>query len=142
MKNNTLSLKTNPDNLIKQPLDEIVRLGAQELLTTALEVEVNLFVERYQYRIDDQLSRLVVRHGQHRERKIVTGAGQIEVRVPRVDDRVLEAQDEPRFISRLVPTHLRKTKNMEELLPVMYLKGISTGDFHEAVNGHVKLYQL
>jgi len=49
MKNNTLTLKTNPENLVKQPLDEIVRLGAQELLTTALEVEVNLFVERYQY---------------------------------------------------------------------------------------------
>ena len=131
--NSTVVLKVNPENLVKQPLDEIVRLGAQELLTTALEVEVNLFVERYQYIIDDQMNRLVVRHGHHKARKIVTGAGQVEVSVPRVDDRVLEGQDEPRLISRLVPPYLRKTKNMEELLPVLYLKGISTGDFHEAL---------
>jgi transposase-like protein len=133
MKNHTLTLKTNPENLIKQPLDEIVRLGARELLTTALEVEVNLFVERYQYIIDDQMRRQVVRHGHHRARKILTGAGQIEVEVPRVDDRVLDAQDEPRFVSKIVPPYLRKTKNMEELLPVLYLKGISTGDFREAL---------
>lgn len=133
MKNNTLEVKTNPENLVKQPLDEIVRLGAQELLTTALEVEVNLFVERYQYMIDDQMRRKVVKHGHHNTRKIMTGAGQVQVRVPRVDDRVLDAQEEPRFISRIVPPYLRKTKNMEELLPVLYLKGISTGDFQEAL---------
>ena len=132
-KNHTLTLKTNPENLVRQPLDEIVRLGAQELLTTALEVEVNLFVERYQYIIDDQMRRLVVRHGHHKARKIVTGAGQVEVNVPRVDDRVLEGQNEPRFASQLVPPYLRKTKNMEELLPILYLKGISTGDFQEAL---------
>ena len=133
MKNNTLELRTNPENLVKQPLDEIVRMGAQELLTTALEVEVNLFVERYQYIIDDQMRREVVRHGYHKARKIVTGAGQVEVKVPRVDDRILEAHDEARFTSRLVPPYLRKTRNMEELLPVLYLKGISTGDFQEAL---------
>jgi len=132
-KNHTLTLKTNPENLVRQPLDEIVRLGAQELLTTALEVEVNLFVERYQYIIDDQMRRLVVRHGHHKARKIVTGAGQVEVKVPRVDDRVLEGQNEPRFASQLVPPYLRKSKNMEELLPILYLKGISTGDFQEAL---------
>jgi putative transposase len=132
-KNHSVTLKSNPENLVRQPLDEIVRLGAQELLTTALEVEVNLFVERYQYIIDDQMRRQVVRHGHHRARKIVTGAGQVEVRVPRVDDRVLTGQKEPRFASQLVPPYLRKTKNMEELLPVLYLKGISTGDFHEAL---------
>jgi transposase-like protein len=131
--NHTVGLKVNPENLVKQPLDEIVRLGAQELLTRALEVEVGLFVERYQYIIDDQMNRLVVRHGHHRARKIITGAGQVEVRVPRVDDRVLEAQDEPRFASQIVPAYLRKSKNMEELLPVLYLKGISTGDFQEAL---------
>jgi len=133
MKNHTLTLKTNPENLVRQPLDEIVRLGAQELLTTALEVEVNLFIERYQYIIDDQMRRLVVRHGHHKARKIVTGAGQVEVKVPRVDDRVLEDQNEPRFASQLVPPYLRKSKNIEELLPILYLKGISTGDFQEAL---------
>ena len=130
-KNHTVTLKSNPENLTKQPLDEILRLGAQELLAQALDVEVNLHLERYQYMIDEQMRRLVVRNGYHEARKIVTGAGPVEVRVPRVDDR--ELQDEPRFISRLVPPYLRKTKNMEELLPVLYLKGISTGDFGEAL---------
>jgi transposase-like protein len=112
-------------------LDEILRLGAQELLAQALDVEVNLHLERYQYMIDEQMRRLVVRNGYHEARKIVTGAGPVEVKVPRVDDRLL--QDEPRFVSQLVPPYLRKTRNMEELLPVLYLKGISTGDFQEAL---------
>lgn len=130
-KNHTVTLKSNPEDLTKQPLDEILRQGAQELLAKALDVEVNLHVERYQYMIDEQMRRLVVRNGYHEARKIVTGAGPVEVKVPRVDDRVL--QDEPRFMSHLVPPYLRKTKNMEELLPVLYLKGISTGDFQEAL---------
>jgi putative transposase len=133
MKNNTLRLKTNPEDLVKQPLDEIVRMGAQELLSTALEVEVNLFVERYQYMLDDEMRRQVTRNGYHAARKIVSGAGEVEVKVPRVDDRVLESQKEKRFESRIIPPYLRRTKNVEELLPVLYLKGISTGDFQEAL---------
>ena len=132
-KNHTLTLKTNPENLVKQPLDEILRLGAQDLLEKALEIEVNLHLERYQYILDDQERRLVVRNGYHKTRKIVAGAGQVEVKVPRVDDRILNSQDEARFVSQMVPPYLRKTKNMEELLPVLYLKGISTGDFSEAL---------
>jgi transposase-like protein len=132
-KNHTLTLKTNPENLVKQPLDEILRLGAQELLEQALEIEVNLHLERYQYILDDQERRLVVRNGYHKARKIVAGAGQVEVKVPRVDDRILDSQNEARFVSQMVPPYLRKTKNMEELLPVLYLKGISTGDFSEAL---------
>ena len=132
-KNNTLYLKTNPGNLAKLPLDEVFRLGAQQLLEQALEVEVNLHLEKYQYILDDQARRLVVRNGYHKTRKIVAGAGQVEVNVPRVDDRVLEGQDEARFVSQMVPPYLRKSKNMEELIPVLYLKGISTGDFSEAL---------
>jgi putative transposase len=132
-KNNTLFLKTNPENLAKLPLDEVFRLGAQQLLEQALEVEVNLHLEKYQYILDDQARRLVVRNGYHKTRKIVAGAGQVEVNVPRVDDRVLEDQDEARFVSQMVPPYLRKSKNMEELIPVLYLKGISTGDFSEAL---------
>jgi transposase-like protein len=133
MKNNTLTLKTNPENLVKQPLDEIVRQGAQKLLAQALEMEVSLFVERYQYIIDEENRRLVIKNGHHQTRKILTGAGSVEVTVPRVDDRVLQAQNEPRFESGLVPKYLRRTNNMDELLPMLYLKGISTGDFQEAL---------
>jgi transposase-like protein len=133
MKNNTLTLKTNPENLVKQPLDEIVRQGAQKLLAQALEMEVSLFVERYQYIIDEENRRLVVKNGHHQTRKILTGAGPVEVNVPRVDDRALQAQNEPRFESGLVPKYLRRTNNMDELLPMLYLKGISSGDFQEAL---------
>lgn len=103
------------------------------MLQRALDVEVDLFLERYQYLMDDQGHRQVVRNGHRPVRRIITGAGPIEVATPRVDDRVLERHGEPRFTSALIPPYLRRTKNIEELLPVLYLKGISTGDFTEAL---------
>lgn len=75
----------------------------------------------------------MVRNGHHKARKIVTGAGQLDVSVPRVDDRVLAQKGEERFQSSLVPPYLRRTKNIEELVPLLYLKGISTGDFTEVI---------
>jgi transposase-like protein len=102
-------------------------------LQQAVEVEVDLFCERYQYLMDDHGHRQVVRNGHRPGRRIITGAGPLEVTTPRVDDRVLETQREPRFTSQLIPPYLRRTKNIEELLPVLYLKGISTGDFSEAL---------
>jgi transposase-like protein len=133
MKNHTVTLKSNPENLTKEPLDEILRRGARDLLAQVLEVEINLHIEKYQYMIDEQERRLVVRNGYHKARRVVTGAGPVEVKVPRVDDRVLEEQNEPRFRSDLIPPYMRKSKSIEELLPVLYLKGISTGDFQEAL---------
>jgi len=115
------------------PLDEVVQRGAQALLQRALDVEVELFLERYQYLMDDQGRRQVVRNGHRPVRRILTGAGPLEVATPRVDDRVLDTQREPRFTSQLIPPYLRRTKHIEELLPVLYLKGISTGDFAEAL---------
>jgi len=134
MNKNTIKLKTSPEeNIINQPLDEIVRNGAKVMLQKALEIEVDLFLEKYQYILDDKGNRQVVRNGRGRPRKIVAGAGQIEIEAPRVDDRVLEIHQEPRFKSSIVPPYLRRTKNIDELLPVLYLKGISTGDFSEAL---------
>jgi len=134
MNKNTVKLRINPEeNIVNQPLDEIVRNGAKEMLQKALEIEVDLFLEKYQYILDDNGNRQVVRNGRGQPRKVVTGAGQIEVETPRIDDRVLEIHQEPRFKSSLVPPYLRRTKNIDELLPVLYLKGISTGDFSEAL---------
>jgi len=134
MNQDTLKLQINPGkNIVNHPLDEIVRKGAKEMLQKALEIEVELFLEKYQYILDDKGNRQVVRNGRGRPRKIVTGAGQIEVETPRVDDRVLEIHKESRFKSSIVPPYLRRTKNIDELLPVLYLKGISTGDFSEAL---------
>lgn len=121
------------ENIIASPLDEIVRKGAQKMLKQALEIEVDSFLEKYQYILDDKGNRLVVRNGYNPQRKIVTGAGQLEVETPRVDDRALDKHNEPRFKSSIIPPYLRRTTNINELIPVLYLKGISTGDFTEAL---------
>jgi len=120
-------------NIVDSPLDEIVLKGAQKMLQQALEVEVEMFLEKYQYILDDKGNRLVVRNGRANEREIVTGAGQVKIRSPRIDDRVLSNHKEKRFSSSIVPSYLRRTKNIDELIPVLYLKGISTGDFTEAL---------
>lgn len=135
MKNNARISDRNPEeNITQNPLDEIVRLGAQKLLKQALETEVETFLEKHQYVLDDSGSRQVVRNGHHLSRNIVTGAGLLEVQCPRIDDRVLDRIKEPRFRSSLIPVYLRRTKNIEELVPALYLKGISTGDFTEALS--------
>jgi len=131
---NTLKLSGNPEeNIVNHPLDEIVRNGAKKMVKKAVEIEVELFLERYQYILDDKGNRQVVRNGRGRPRKIITGAGQIEVETPRVDDRILAIHKEPRFKSSIIPPYLRRTKNIDGLLPILYLKGISTGDFSEAL---------
>jgi len=134
MKNNGVKAR-NPEEkeLVKLELDDLVRKGAQDLLAKALEVEVDLFLEKYQYILDDAGNRRVIKNGHHQSRKVFTGAGPIEIRVPRVDDRALIVQNEPRYSSGIVPKYLRKSNNIDELLPVLYLKGISTGDFQEAL---------
>ena len=135
MQQDSGSSEARPDrSLPGWPLDEVVRRGAQALLQRALDVEVDLFLERHQYLMDDDGHRQVVRNGHRPLRRIVTGAGQVEVATPRVDDRVLTRHEEPRFTSALIPPYLRRTKHVEELLPLLYLKGISTGDFHEALH--------
>jgi transposase-like protein len=125
----------NPEEkaIVRMELDELVRRGAQELLAKALEIEVDLFIEKYQYVLDDEGNRRVVKNGHQRPREILTGAGPVEVAVPRVDDRALITQNEPQYTSGIVPKYLRKSNNVDELLPVLYLKGISTGDFQEAL---------
>ncbi len=134
MSKDTALRAVNPEeNIVEFPLDEIVRKGAQKMLKQALEVEIDLFTERYQYALDNKGNRLVVRNGYNPPRKIVTGAGQLGISNPRVDDRVLDKYDEPRFRSNIIPPYLRRTGNINELIPVLYLKGISTGDFTEAL---------
>jgi putative transposase len=133
MKNHTPDPWTLPEKLVAIPLDEIARQGAQKLIQKALEVEVELHLEKYQYILDVKGNRLVVRNGHARERNIITGAGKVKINTPRVDDRALEGHCEKRFSSAIIPKYLRRTKNIDELIPVLYLKGISTGDFTEAL---------
>ena len=133
-KNNAGQVVSPEENMIALPLDEIVRKGAQKMLIQALEVEVDSFLEKHQYILDDKGNRIVVRNGYNPSRKIITGAGQLEVATPRIDDRVLDKHDETRFKSSIIPPYLRRTTNINELIPVLYLKVISTGDFTEALS--------
>ena len=120
-------------------LDDILRDGARRGLQAAIEREVQEYIDRNSHHLDDQGHRLVVRNGHHPARKIQSGNGAIEVTQPRVNDKRIDEQGERiRFTSKILPPYLRKTKAIEELVPWLYLKGISSSDFPEALSclGH------
>ena len=131
------------------PLTEILRGGAQRLLGQAIDVEVTDWIERHASLTDDRDRQQVVRNGHHPTRTLVTGVGPVEVKQPRVLDRRIVGQNQDgqdvdaagrpimRFGSKILPPYLRKTKAIEELIPWLYLKGISTGDFGEALQALV-----
>jgi len=114
-------------------LGDVLREGAQRMLATAVEAEVEEFLQRFETVRDGSGHRQVVRNGYMPERSIASGIGPIPVRQPRVADRRPEGE-RLHFSSAILPPYLRRTKNMEELLPWLYLKGISTGDFPEALS--------
>jgi transposase-like protein len=106
------------------------------MLTTAIEAEVAEWIDSHRHLADERGHRQVVRNGYLPERSITTGLGPVKVRQPRVHDRRPGEAAEP-FSSKILPPYLRKTKSLEELLPWLYLKGISTGDFNEALSALV-----
>ncbi len=114
-------------------LSEILRRGAQQLLAQAIEAEVAEWIDEHQHVKDESGHRQVVRNGYLPERKLVTPVGELAVQQPRVHDRRPEGERE-KFSSQLLPPYLRKTRSIEELIPYLYLKGISTGDFQEALS--------
>jgi transposase-like protein len=116
------------------PLLAVLREGARQMLTHAIEAEVAAFLAMHADQVDEEGRRRVVRHGHAPKRSLQTGIGAIEVRRPRVRDR--GADDEShriRFTSAVLPAYLRRARNVEELLPWLYLKGISTGQFEDAL---------
>ena len=117
-------------------LTEILREGAQQMLTTAIEAEVAEWIDSHGHVRDACGHRQVVRNGYLPARQITTGVGPVKVRQPRVHDRRTGDEAEP-FSSQILPPYLRKTRSIEELLPWLYLKGISTGDFNEALQALV-----
>jgi putative transposase len=115
------------------PLTEVLRNGARALLSQAVEAEVAALLNRHaDQRTDDGRQRLV-RHGHLPEREIVTGIGPVAVRCPRVRDRVGDGSERIRFSSAILPPYARRSKSLEVLIPILYLKGVSTGDFEEAL---------
>jgi len=114
------------------PLTAILRQGAQTLLGQAIEAEVEGWITDHAHVRDEQGHRQVVRNGHLPTRSIVTGVGPVEVTQPRVHDRRPPEESE-RFSSAILPLYLRKTKSIEELIPWLYLQGVSSGDFGEAL---------
>ena len=115
------------------PLTEVLRNGARALLTQAVEAEVAALISCHADKLTDDGRQRLVRHGHLPEREIVTGIGPVAVRCPRVRDRASEGSDRIRFSSAILPPYARRSKSLEVLIPILYLKGISTGDFEEAL---------
>jgi putative transposase len=123
------------EHTVPSVLDEIVREGARRMLAAALEAEVDAYVEGYADERDEKGKRLVVRNGHAEPRSITTGAGPIEIEAPRVNDKRVDEETGKRcrFRSSIVPPWCRKSPKVAEVLPLMYLHGMSTGDFVPAL---------
>lgn len=126
---NVLPIKNDSRKEFESALDEIAREGARRMLVSALNLEVEDYINRHKEIIDDEGHRLVVRNGIGRPRKVTLGSGTVEVQAPRVDDR----RDDKKFLSKILPPYLRKSPKVESLLPLLYLKGLSTNDFKTAL---------
>src|SRR6056297_2645836 len=128
----TITTLPDPSGFSPDPLTGVIRDGARKLIEQAIEVELAALMASY---ADDKLAdgrARLVRHGHLPEREVLTGVGPVPVKVPRVRDRGA-AMDKVTFAPGILPRYLRKAKSVEELLPWLYLKGVSTGDFSEAL---------
>ena len=114
---------------ITQSLDELAREGARRMILAALELEVDQYLDKLRHLRDDNGHALVVRNGKAEPRTVSLGAGSMEFQAPRVDDR----RPKQRFTSRILPPYMRRSPRLNEALPVLYLRGLSTGDFEEAI---------
>ncbi|MFI8352584.1 IS256 family transposase [Streptomyces cyaneofuscatus] len=116
-------------------MHEIVREGARRMLVAALEAEVNAYIAELAEERDESGRRLVVRNGYHQPRKVTTAAGVMEVNAPRVNDKRLDETtgERKRFSSAILPPWCRKSPKIAEVLPLLYLHGLSTGDFVPAM---------
>jgi putative transposase len=117
-------------------LDEIVRSGARRMLMAALKAEAADYVERHRGERDEHGRAKVVHNGQAQARKLTLGAGTVELKAPRVNDRRRDEQGQRRrFSSRILPPYMRRSPKVAEVLPILYLRGLSTGDFRPALEG-------
>ena len=134
MKTDTAVIPLRQPDSVDDPLTEIAREGARRMLAAALKAEADAFVSRFSdEQLPDGRKRLVL-HGQGPERTIQTGIGALEVRRPKVRDRAAVPEAEKiRFSSAILPRWARRSKSLGALLPILYLRGISTGDFQETL---------
>jgi putative transposase len=116
-------------------LDELVREGARRMLAAALQAEVAAYIDAHAGEVDENGRRLVVRNGHHAPRQVLTGAGAVEVVAPRVNDKRLDevTGERRRFSSAILPPWCRKSPKVAEVLPLLYLHGLSGNDFGPAL---------
>jgi putative transposase len=134
MSSSTFALRLATEPVVQLSLEQIAREGARKALQKAIEDEVAQYVDAHADQRDDAGHRLVVRNGHKPPRTILSGVGPIEVKAPRVDDRRVDENGVRfRFTSKILPPYLRKTRAIEELVPWLYLKGISTGEMPDAL---------
>jgi len=128
----------HPETTAEDALTTLIREGAREVLAAALQAEVDEHVDRFRSEVDPEGKRRVVRNGYLPEREIQTGAGKLAIKQPRVRVKGQGPGDEElSFKSKLIPPYLRKAKSIEELIPWLYLRGISTNDMEDALSGLV-----
>src|ERR1035437_4739245 len=125
-------LPVGEDNAVRVTLDGLAREGARRMIAAALEAEVDEYVGSF---IGGDGKRLVVRNGRARERKVTVGSGTVPVRAPRVNDKRVDEETgkRKRYSSKILPAYARRSPKVTEVLPILYLHGLSTGDFGPAL---------
>ena len=127
-------LPVGEDDQGRVTLDDLAREGARRMIAAALEAEVDEYVGAFVEEVDEDGKRLVVRNGRARERRVTVGSGTVPVRAPRVNDKRLDEEGErQKFSSRILPAYARRSPKVTEVLPILYLHGLSTGDFRPAL---------
>ena len=122
-------------NEIAVTLDGLAREGARRMIAAALRAEADEYVERFAEERDQDGKRLVVRNGSARERRVTVGSGTVALRAPRVNDKRVDEQtgERQKYSSRILPAYARRSPKVNDVLPVLYLRGLSTGDFRPAL---------
>jgi len=128
-------LPVGEDSEIAVSLDELAREGARRMIATALRAEADEYVERFADERGDDGKRLVVRNGRARERSVTVGSGTVAIQAPRVNDRRVDEEtgERQKFSSKILPAYARRSPKVNDVLPVLYLRGLSTGDFRPAL---------
>jgi transposase-like protein len=125
---------TKENEELRSTLDDVLQRGALKMLQETLEAEVEAYIRRHRDARDDRGRAQVVRNGKATARTLVTGSGTLEVRAPRVNDRRVDVDGQRRrFTSQILPSYMRKAPKVTEVLPILYLRGLSTGDFQAAL---------
>jgi putative transposase len=128
-----MEIETSEESIVGA-LDVLARTGARKMIELAMRVEVDEYVTRHQGSRDDVGHALVVRNGTARPRKVTVGSGTMEISAPRVNDKRVEDGVRQKFTSKILPPYLRRSQNVSDILPLLYLRGLSTGDFKDALS--------